>query len=77
MLIARLQESSLNPNRPPNISHALKELGSYVEFDNAIEQEEKMLARQIEQAGYKGEEKKEKLERLRDVVALVRERHSQ
>ena len=59
MLITRLQESSFNPNRPPNISHALKELGSYVEFDNAIDQEEKMLARQIGDAGYGVEERNE------------------
>jgi hypothetical protein len=74
--LERIERQSFNPPTQ-NVSRALKELGLYAEFDNAIEQREKIMARQIESAGYAPEEKEEKLSRLRDVVASVRDKYQQ
>jgi hypothetical protein len=71
-----IERQSFNPPTH-NLSRALKELGLFVEFDNAIEQREKILARQIETAGYAPQEKQEKLSRLREVTATVRDKYSQ
>jgi len=58
------------------ISHALKELGSYVEFDTAFETTAKTLEAQIgDNPVYSAEEKEEKIARLRDVMASLREKY--
>ena len=74
--LERIERQSFNPPTQ-NVSRALKELGLYVEFDNAIEQRKKVMEHQIETAGYSPEEKEEKLSRLRDVVAAVRDKYQQ
>ncbi len=72
----RIERQSLNLSTH-NVSAALRELGLYAEFDTAIEQRKKLMERQIETAGYDPEEKEEKLSRLRDVVATVRDKYQQ
>jgi hypothetical protein len=72
----RIDRRSLSPS-PTNVSAALRELGLYAEFDHAIEQRRKVMEGQIETSRCTREEKEEKLSRLRDVVASVRDKYQQ
>ena len=73
VLITRLRQANSGADRRPNISRAIKELGRNVEFENAIAHEEKVWAQQIGASNYSPEEKEEKLERLREMVARIRD----
>jgi hypothetical protein len=72
--LERIERQHFNPPTQ-NVSLALKELGLSMEFDNVIGQRRKVLERQIEMSDDSPEEKEEKLSRLREVVATVRDKY--
>ncbi len=57
------------------VSQALKELGAYFEMEKAFEAMEKSFAEEIEKSDRSPEEKEQKVERLRDIVAQIRSKY--
>jgi hypothetical protein len=72
--IEKLKERDPDPRREP-INRALEELRSFVEFDEAISNFEKVMMKEIESKGYSDGEKKDKIERLQGAVESIRVRH--
>jgi hypothetical protein len=76
-LLRRFHE--LREPAPENerIARALKEVRSYVEFDTAFETMRKTLEGEIDRKSYSDVEKNEKIARLRDVMASLREKYEE
>jgi acetolactate synthase regulatory subunit len=59
------------------LAKAIDALGSFVEFEAVFDSTLKTLIAQVEKAGYSPEEKQEKVARLRDMGAVLREEYQQ
>jgi hypothetical protein len=73
-VLSRLEKRRLEPFKE-NLSRALKELGAFVEMDTAFEAMERSFIEQIEKSDYPEEVKREKIERLRDIVRSIRAKY--
>lgn len=74
--LRRIEKKVLDPDSE-RISRAMKEVRSYVKFDTALDTMLKTLEREIEQKGYSEADRDEKIARLRDVFASLREKYEQ
>lgn len=75
--IRRVEEKKTRDQPSPHVARALKELGSYVEFDTAIEKTAQQLIQGIKDSGYSAEQKQDKIERLNDLVNDIRANYDQ
>ena len=66
---------SVSPERK-KINQLVEYLDSYVEFDDALTQREKVLIKEMEGKNYSPKERKDKIERLKLVVEELRQQHS-
>ncbi len=66
--LTKKQESAIDEKT----AHAVKELLSFVEFDENVSAMEEMLSKRISQKGYPEHEKQEKLERLKALAESLR-----
>lgn len=58
-----------------NLANALKEIGSYVEMDTALDAMQKSFSDQIRNSDMSEEEKRRKIERLQDIVVQIRSKY--
>lgn len=65
----------LSPERK-KINQLVEYLDSYVEFDDALTQREKVLIKEMDEKKYSPKERKDKIERLKLVVEELRQQHS-
>ena len=70
-----LQRSQRPPDDREHISRARKEIDSYVELEEAIDEVQKNAIERIKAANYSQIEKEEKISRLEEVIGQVRDKH--
>jgi len=70
-MLERIQQPPADPRRD-KLNGALETLMSFVEFDENLSQWEKDLVERIRKKGYSSEECREKMDRVKGVIEVLR-----